>query len=219
MSDPKRVSVVGAHGSVARHLVRILAGRGDSVRGIVRNPGHSDDVAGDGAEPVICDIEKASVEDLADAIGEADVVVFAAGAGPGSGAARKDTVDYGGAVKLMGAARARGVQRYLMVSSIGADPEHSGDEVFDLYLRAKGRADAELAASGLDYVIVRPGRLTDDQPSGKVAAGPDLPRGSVSRADVAAVLAELVHHPQVSRKTFVLVEGGDQITEAVASLG
>src|SRR3954468_1496283 len=106
------VAIAGAHGQVARHLTRLLAARGDAVRGLIRNPGHADDLRADGAEPVLCDIESASAGEVAEAIGDADAVVFAAGAGPGSGAARKWTVDRDGAIKLLEAAQLRGVRRY-----------------------------------------------------------------------------------------------------------
>src|SRR5690606_6573233 len=156
---------------------------------LIRNPDHADDVRSTGAEPVVCDLESADDTEVEAAVRGSDAIVFAAGAGPGSGAARKETVDYGGAVRLIAAAKKTGVGRYVIISSYGADPGHEGDEVFDVYLRAKGRADAELAASGLDYTIVRPGRLTDDPGTGLVSVAEHLPRGRITRDDVAAVVA------------------------------
>ncbi|HUH08414.1 MAG TPA: NAD(P)H-binding protein, partial [Egibacteraceae bacterium] len=124
------VVIAGAHGKVARHLSRLVTTRGDRVRGIIRDASQAGDVRGDGATPVLLDLEAATVEQLAAAIDGADAVVFAAGAGPGSGAARKETVDYGAASKLIAAAQSAGVRRYVMVSSIGAGHPPEGDDVF-----------------------------------------------------------------------------------------
>ena len=99
------VVIAGGHGQVARRLTTLLAARGDRVRGLIRNPDHADDLRADGSEPVVCDLETAAIEDLATAIAGADAVVFAAGAGPGSGAERKLTIDRDGAIKLLEAAR------------------------------------------------------------------------------------------------------------------
>jgi uncharacterized protein YbjT (DUF2867 family) len=145
----------------------------------------------------------------------AGAVVFAAGAGPGSGSARKDTMDFGGAAKLIAAAKRDGISRYLMVSSMGANPDQEGDETFAVYLRAKGKADAELQASGLDYTIIRPGRLTDDPGSGRVTLAEQVDRGQVSRDDVAAVLVAALDEPATIGKTLALVSGETPIEEAV----
>src|SRR3954447_5401412 len=145
-----RVAIAGAHGRVARLLPSLLAERGDTVRGIIRNPGHADDVRADGAEPVVCDLESAEASQVAQVVGDADAVVFAAGAGPGSGAERKWTVDRDAAVNLLDAARARGARRYVIVSSIGAENPPEGDEVFAVYLRAKAQADRAVMDSDLE---------------------------------------------------------------------
>jgi hypothetical protein len=121
-----------------------------------------------GAEPAAVDLEHASTEDVAQAIAGCDAVVFAAGAGPGSGSERKETMDYGGAVKLIAAAKQVGVSRYVIVSSMGADPDASGEDTFSVYLRAKGRADEAVRASGLDATVVRPGGLTNEPGAGRV---------------------------------------------------
>ncbi len=171
-----------------------------------------------GAEPVVCDLEAASEDEVAEAIGSAEAVVFAAGAGAGSGPERKWTMDYGGAVKLAAAARARGIARYVMVSSMGADPEAPGDDTFAVYLRAKGKADAELASTGLDHTIVRPARLTD-APGHRAGRGrPSVDRGEISRDDVAAVLAAALQAPNTIGTTFEVVTGEVPVEEAVAAL-
>jgi uncharacterized protein YbjT (DUF2867 family) len=211
------VVIAGGHGNVAQRLSRRLHSEGDRVRALIRNPAHDDEVAGAGAEPVVCDLEQVDDDVLAATIAGADAVVFAAGAGPGSGQERKWTVDYGGAVKLMRAAQADGIERYVMLSSRGADPEAPGDDTFAVYLRAKGKADAELRESGLGYTIVRPGRLTDDPGTGQVRAGADVGDGSISRDDVAAVLAFTLHDPALAGVTFEVVAGETPIAEALAA--
>ena len=156
----QEVAIAGAHGKIAMLLGEMLVRRGDIVWGLIRNPDHEADLQAIGVEPVVCDLE--SDHDVTEAVGGAESVVFAAGAGPGSGAARKRTMDLGGALKLIDAARAKGIRRYVMVSAMGAaDPPAEGGDVFAEYLRAKAEADEALRASGLEYTIVRPGRLTD----------------------------------------------------------
>ena len=223
-----RVVVAGGHGKIGLRLLRLLAAEGHQPVGIVRNPDHAGDLADAGAEPVVLDLEQAAADDVAEVVRGADVAVFAAGAGPGSGAARKLTVDRDAAVLLADAAVAAGTRRFLVVSSMGAvEPEPgedlqvtadaSDDEVFALYLRAKGAADAAIRSRDLDWVIVRPGSLRDDPASGRVMLAPTVPRGSVSRDDVAAVLLALAGAP-VARLTVDLVAGETPTDEAVAAL-
>jgi uncharacterized protein YbjT (DUF2867 family) len=207
------VAIAGGHGQIALRLTRLLAERGDQVRSLIRNPDHADDVRDAGGDPVVCDLEEADDALVATAVRDADAVVFAAGAGPGSGPQRKGTMDLGGAVKLMNAAKAADIRRYVMVSSINADPDHPGDDTFSIYLRAKGEADAELTASGLDYTIVRPGPLTNDPGTGRVKL--DAGRGDVTRDDVAAVLAAVIHEPGTIGRTFELMGGDTPIDEAL----
>jgi nucleoside-diphosphate-sugar epimerase len=212
------VAIAGGHGKVALRLTRLLHERGDEVRSLIRKPEETDDVRAAGGNPVVCDLEHAGDEEVAAAVGSADAVVFAAGAGPGSGAERKLTVDYGGAVKLIAAAKATGIRRYLMISSMGANPDAEGDDVFAVYLRAKGMADAELLAAGLDHTIVRPGGLTDDPGTGRVRVGAHVDRGKIPRDDVAAVLAGSLHEPATIGRTFEVVSGDTPIEEALAAL-
>jgi uncharacterized protein YbjT (DUF2867 family) len=212
-----RVVVAGGHGQIAMLLHPLLAARGDVSRALIRNPDHADDVRAAGAEPVYCDLE--AEEDVSAAVGEADAIVFAAGAGPGSGAERKRSMDLGGALKLIAAARENGVGRYVMVSAMGAaDPPATGGDVFGEYLRAKAEADRAVAQSGLDFTIVRPGMLTDGEPTGRITAAASVERGEVPRADVAAVLAAVLHADATIGKTFELVSGETPIDETLASL-
>jgi nucleoside-diphosphate-sugar epimerase len=211
------VAIAGGHGKVALLLGKLLVARGDAVMGLIRDSAQEADLQAVGMEPVLCDLE--GDDDAAAAIRGADAVVFAAGAGPGSGAERKRTMDLGGAVKLIEAAREEGARRYAMVSSMGAaDPPAEGGDVFSEYLRAKAEADRALAASGLDFTIVRPGGLTDEPGTGLVEVGESLQRGQVPRADVASVLAAVLAAPNAIGKTFELVSGETPIAEAVAGL-
>jgi uncharacterized protein YbjT (DUF2867 family) len=213
------VVIAGGHGKIALILTRMLSERGDRVRSLIRNPEHAADVEAAGGEPVECDIEQADENAVASATAGADAVVFAAGAGPGSGAERKRTVDYGGAVKLIEAAKANGVSRYVIVSSMGADDPLSAPEQMRPYQEAKAAADEALRDSGLDFTIVRPGMLTDDPGTGLVDAAPSLGRrGSIPRDDVAAFLLAVLDAPSTISMTFELLSGDTPIDEAVRSL-
>ncbi|HYI46222.1 MAG TPA: SDR family oxidoreductase [Actinomycetota bacterium] len=212
------VAIIGGHGKIALRLTHLLSERGDHVRSIIRKAEQSDDITEVGGEPVVCDIEAADPKDLASAVGRVDACVFSAGAGPGSGAERKETVDYGGAVKLIEAAKIAGIDRYVMISAIGADANAAGDDVFAIYLRAKGRADEALINSGLDYTVVRPVGLTDDPGDGRVHIAEKVKRGKVPREDVAAVVAAVLHEPQTIKKAFDVTDGDDPVEEAVRSL-
>ncbi|MEU7164988.1 SDR family oxidoreductase [Streptomyces morookaense] len=214
-----RIVIAGGHGRIALRLERLLAARGDEVSGVIRRPEQAGDLLAAGAEPVVCDLESATVGDVARHLEGADAAVFAAGAGQGSGAERKDTVDRGAATLFADAAEAAGVRRFLVVSSMGADrePPEGTDPVFAAYLRAKGAADADVRSrSGLDWTILRPGRLTDGPGTGLVALAEATGRGDVTRDDVAAVLAALLDEPGTAGRTLELIGGDMPVTEAVA---
>ena len=163
-----QIVVAGGHGQIAMLLHPLLIKSDHRVRGLIRNPGQADALQQVGAEPVICDLE--AEEDVSKAVGSADAVVFAAGAGPGSGAIRKMTMDRDGAIKLIAAAEQNHIRRYVMISAIHAE-EPRGDDVFRAYLRAKSEADEALRCSGLDYTTVRPGRLNDERGRGPGPGG------------------------------------------------
>jgi uncharacterized protein YbjT (DUF2867 family) len=190
-----------------------LRERGDEPTPLIRDPAQAADLAG---EPVVVDLEAAEEAEVARAVEGADAIVFTAGAGPGSGPERKWTMDYGGAVKLIAAAKANGISRYVIVSSQGADPDAEGDDTFAVYLRAKGKADEELRGSGLDYSIVRPTGLTDEPGTGTVEIAEQVERGQISREDVARVLAAVLDEPAAIGETFALGPGDVPIEEAVA---
>jgi nucleoside-diphosphate-sugar epimerase len=218
-----RIVIAGAHGQVARRLGRLLSGRGDTVVGIVRNPDHAPDLESDGVQAAVLDLESTTVEELADVVRGADAVVFAAGAGPGSGEARKHTVDHGAAVLLADAAERAGVRPYVLVSSMGVEQAREGtpqgvDPVMAVYLRAKLRAEDEvLPREALSTTILRPGGLTDEPGTGRVTLGHGVGRGSVPRDDVAAVLVALIDARR-DGAVVELVSGDTPIAEAVASV-
>jgi uncharacterized protein YbjT (DUF2867 family) len=214
---PRDVVIAGGHGQVAMRLERLLAAGGVRVRGLIRNAEQAGDLEAIGAEPVVLDLEAAGDDDVAAAIAGADAIVFAAGSGPGSGEGRKRTMDRDGAVKLVRAAQAGGPRRFVMVSSMGADPD-AEPEGFGAYLRAKGEADEAVRASGLDFTILRPGRLTDDPGTGRVRLGEGLGSGSVSRDDVATTIAALLATGAGSGRTADLLAGPTPIDDAVAAL-
>ncbi|GAA2482772.1 SDR family oxidoreductase [Actinocorallia cavernae] len=214
-----RIVIAGGHGQIALRLERLLAARGYEVAGIIRKPEQSDDLRSAGAEPVVLDLESASVEDVTELLRGADAAVFAAGAGPGSGTDRKETVDRGAAVLFADAAVRAGVRRFVVVSSMGANAAHQGDEVFDVYLRAKGEADAYVTRQkDLDWTILRPGSLTNDAGTGLVRLEAHTGRGMIPRDDVAAVLAELVDTSATAGLTLELTGGSTPVSVAVKSV-
>ena len=208
MPDPRfTVVIAGAHGKIGRRLGGLLTADGHAVRGLIRNPDHAADLEAIGVTPLVHDLERDD-PDLADAVRGADAVVFAAGAGPGSGPERKLTMDRDGAIRLIEACRQTGVRRYIMVSAMGARPgANRGAGVFGVYLEAKAAADAALAASGLDYTIVRPGTLTDEPATERVAVAPELPAGPIPRADVALVLLACLTELNTIGKAFDVTSG------------
>ncbi|MBE3008073.1 NAD(P)H-binding protein [Microbispora sp. NEAU-D428] len=212
-----RVVIAGGHGKVALRLARLLSGRGDAPVGLIRNPDQVADVEAAGAQAVLCDLERTTAAEVAEILLGAGAVVFAAGAGPGSGAARKFTVDQGAAVLLADAAERAGVSRFIQISSMGAGspPAPGRDEVWAAYITAKTAAEEDLRARPLDWTILRPGRLTDGPGTGLVTlADPPLPPEAVPRDDVAAMIA-LIDAPDTRHRVLELIGGGVPVAEAV----
>ena len=216
-----RVVIAGGHGKIALIVERLLSERADSVAGLIRNPAQAGDLENAGAEALVVDLEKSSVDQVAAHLHGADAVMFAAGAGPGSGAARKETVDRDAAILLADAAETAGVSRYLMIYAMGADdPTQDGaaDLVFAAYLRAKAAADKAIRArTALNPTIVRPGLLSNDPGTGRVTIADSTGRGSIPRADVAAVLVAVLDTPGSGGQTFEVISGDTPIAEAVAA--
>jgi uncharacterized protein YbjT (DUF2867 family) len=216
-----RVVIAGGHGKIALLLERLLAGRGDQAVGLIRNPAHAADVQQAGAEAVVCDLEAASADDVTVLLSGADAVVFAAGAGAGSGAPRKDSVDRAASVLMADAAERAGVRRFVQISSMGAGqpPRPGTDEVWAAYITAKTAAEADLRSRDLDWTIVRPGGLTDAPATGQIRlAAPPIPRGTVPRADVAAVIVALLGDPGTRHQTLELTSGDSPVAAAVRSV-
>ncbi len=216
-----RIVIAGGHGKIALLLERLLAERGDQAVGLIRNPAQVADVREAGAEAVICDLEAASAGDVAVLLSGADAVVFAAGAGPGSGAPRKDSVDRAASVLMADAAGRAGVRRFVQVSSMGAGtpPRPGTGEAWAAYITAKTAAEADLRARDLDWTILRPGGLTEAPATGRIRlAAPPVPGGTVPRADGAAVLAALLDNPGTRHQTLELTGGDSPVAAAVHSI-
>lgn len=218
----KQISIVGGHGQIARLLSRKLTERGHQVRGIVRSPDQFDDLRDDGTEPALCDLETAGQSDLDEALAGSDVVVFAAGAGPNSGPERKRSLDRDGAIRSVESAVRVGAEHFVIISSMGAGDPPDDDDDFSVYLRAKHDADTAVRAasdhSDIGHTVVRPGKLTDDEPTGTVQLAEHADRAEISRHDVAEVLAELIDSGSGRNVTFEVVSGRVAIADAVRSL-
>ncbi|ROO89696.1 putative NAD(P)-binding protein [Actinocorallia herbida] len=213
-----RIVIAGGHGQIALHLLRQWPD--GSAAGLVRNPVHLADLEAAGQSGLVLDLERTTVQELAGAIDGFDALVFAAGAGPGSGAPRKRTVDQDAAILCAAAAERAGVDRFVQISAMGADttPDPAKDEVWAAYIEAKANAEADLRSRDLDWTILRPGLLTDDPAKGRVLLAPDTGRGAVPRADVAAVIAAILGQGTGVRQTLELIEGDTPVDEAVAAV-
>lgn len=213
-----RVAIVGGHGQIALRLHPLLVAAGHTPVALVRTEDYRVELEALGAEVRILDIESAGAEEFTTAFTGCEAVVFTAGGGPDGNIDRKRTVDYEGSIKSVQGARAAGITRFVQVSAINVDDpaDEDASEVWKAYVAAKRDADVALRATELDWTIVRPGRLTDEPPTGQVALGPDVARGDVTRADVAAVLAEVLARPETYRRQWNLINGGTPVDEAVA---
>lgn len=214
-----RVAIAGGHGQIAIKIQQLLAEAGHVAVGIIRDPEQAADLLVVGGIPLVIDLENTTVETLAADLEGIDAVVFAAGAGPGSGAERKLSVDRDGAILLADAAERQGIQRYVMISARRADDfDADSDDVFQIYLRAKSEADADLRARSLDWTIIRPGQLTDEPPTGTIAAAEDTGAGSIPRADVARVVVEALLNRRAIRSQFEVITGDTEISSALSAL-
>jgi nucleoside-diphosphate-sugar epimerase len=217
-----KVVIAGGHGKIALILGQLLSRRGDSVTGLIRNPSQAEDLDKAGAEVRLVDLEKATSDEVARHLTGADAVVFAAGAGPGSEVARKDSVDRGAAIVLADAAEAAGVRRYLLVSAMGADlravDDDSLDPAFRTYLRAKIAAESAIRSrTAFQATIVRPGLLGDEPGTGRVTLAARTGPGPIPRTDVAAVLLALLDEPGRDGHTVEVIGGDTPIADAVAA--
>ena len=211
-----RVAIAGGHGQIALIIERLLNDSGHEAVGIIRNPEHAADLLVAGGLPLVLDLEDADVDTLATDLDGVDAVVFAAGGGPSSGAARKLTVDRDAAILLAGAAERRGIRRYVMISALAADDfEPDSEDVFQIYLKAKSEADADLRRRELDWTVIRPGGLTNEAPTGTVRVAGSTGQGTIPRADVAAVVVEALVNRRAVRQQFELISGDVPIADAL----
>ena len=215
------IAVVGGNGQIARLLHPLLAERGHTPIALVRSESYRADLEAAGAEVRLLDIEQSDEEGFAAAFEGAHAVVFAAGGGADGNVERKRTVDLEGSLKSIAGARAAGISRFVQVSAINVDEPLPDDTepVWTAYVEAKRDADAALRDSGLDWTIIRPGRLTDDEPTGRVELGEDVARSEVPRADVAAVIAEVIDSGAGIGAQWNLVSGSTPVADEVARLG
>jgi uncharacterized protein YbjT (DUF2867 family) len=211
-----RVAIAGGHGQIALIIERLLSEAGHEAVGIIRNPEHAADLLVAGGMPLVLDLENTDVDTLATDLDGVDAVVFAAGGGPSSGAARKLTVDRDAAVLLADASERRGISRYVMISALATDDfEPDSEDVFQIYLKAKSEADADLRRRDLDWTVIRPGGLTNDPPTGTVQVAESTGPGTIPRADVAAVVVEALVNRRAVRQQFELISGEVPIGEAL----
>lgn len=223
-----KIAIAGGHGQIALLLARLVTDAGHDAVAVIRNPAHRTDVEQQGATALVVDLEQVDDDELALRLRGVDAVVFAAGAGPNSGAERKETVDRDAALLLADAAERMGIDRYVMISAMAADsydperavvPARSEDDVFQVYLRAKSEADANIRARNLRWTIVRPGALLDTPPQGTIAVGRTVPRGSIPRADVAAVVLHALLDDSAVGVQFEVTSGNTPIPAALHALG
>ena len=219
----RRLTVVfaGGHGQIALLAQHRLGAEGHRPIGLIRNADHADELRPAGGDPVVFDLERQTASELAEILQAqgADALVFAAGAGPGSGTARKMTVDRDGAILLADAAELAGIGRYVVISAMAADDFEVGSgEVFQVYLRAKSEADEIVRSRPLDWTIVRPGRLTDESATGRILIAEQTGRGPIPRDDVAELVVRLVVDGTGVRRQFEVISGETPIAEALASL-
>lgn len=214
-----QIAIVGGNGKVARHVITQLVTHGHQPVALVRNPSYQHDLERLGARVRMLDIERDGVEKYVAAFAECDAVVFSAGGGPDGNIQRKRAVDLGGSLASIEAAQQAGIDRFVQVSAINVDrpvPD-SAEPVWKAYVEAKRDADIALRDSGLDWTILRPGRLTDDDGTGLVTLGDSVGRGDIPRADVAAVVVAALDNPVSIGRQWDVVGGQTPVDDAVAS--
>jgi uncharacterized protein YbjT (DUF2867 family) len=211
-----KIFIFGITGETGFRLARTLAARGDSVDGLYRRQEQAEKLSGIGVTATPGDLTRLDAGQLAESMRGSDVIVFTAGSGEADSDAMTDAIDGDGASKSIAAAKLAGVARFILVSVFPeAGRQRPRTESFEHYIAVKKRADAELAQSGLEWVIVRPAVLKNDPGVGSVSLGPALIYSEVRRDDVAATIAELVHTPSLRRKILELTAGPTPIAQAV----
>jgi nucleoside-diphosphate-sugar epimerase len=202
------ILVAGAHGKTGLQIVEYLVEQDHNVRAMIRDESQSKQMEERGALPYIADLER----DVEFAVEGSDVVIFAAGSGPDTGEDKTWAIDRDGALKLIDACERNGVERFILLSSVGTDKPEEGPEKMRPYLKAKSESEEKLRKSKLNYTIVRPGMLNNDPESGKIIAQERLDgkMGQISRSDVALTIAKSVENPNTFHKTFEMIGGGNE---------
>lgn len=210
------VFIAGANGQIGQHLLREMADSNHEARALIRHPDQGPELQQLGAtETVLGDLE----QDCSEALRGCDAVIFTAGSGPHTGPDKTIDVDQDGAIRLVDTARAMGIKRFIIVSSMGAGEPEKGPEKLRHYLQAKHNADEHLKNSGLNYTIVRPGQLTDDDGTGKVVVRARLEDfGKIPRQDVARVLLAVLDSDNTDNRVFEVVSGDAPVSEVLAKL-
>lgn len=213
-----RIAIVGGHGKIALRTAAILATDGHEVTSLIRSSEQASDIEDVGARASIVDLESASHGELTEVFRDHDAVVFSAGSG-GGGAERTYAVDRDAAIRTMDASKAAGVDRYVMVSYLGAGPDHGvpEDDSFYAYAESKAEADTHLKGTDLDWTILGPSMLSDDPETGSIQVDPSE-SGSVSRDNVAQVIAAVLATPSTVRRTIEFIDGPTPIRDAVGAV-
>ncbi|MGG1885012.1 SDR family oxidoreductase [Priestia megaterium] len=209
-----KVLVVGANGTTGKQVVEKVANsKQHEAYAMIRDEKQADALKKLGANVVLADLE----QDVSDALRVMDAVIFAAGSGGHTGDKKTIAVDQNGAKNIIDEAKNQGVKRFVMLSSMGTDAPEQGPEGLQLYLRAKAIADEYLKQSNLQYTIVRPGTLSNDQATGKIDINNDIEDKSqtIPRADVATVLVECLNEEATIGKTFEMLAGETEIEKAI----
>lgn len=210
-----KVFIIGISGAIGRLLAQNLTGRGDTVSGLVRRDEQRVDLAARNIDAVVADLAEITPDSLAVMLGGVDAVVFTAGS---NGGAREVTaaIDGEGVVRALEAAVLAGVDRFALVSVLpeaGRGQDLDDDQEF--YFAVKKLVDVTVSASDLDWLILRPSLLVDRPGIGTVALGPAQLHDEITREDVAATLAELLHEPRIRRQILELNQGPTPIAIAV----
>lgn len=209
------ILVAGAHGKTGLQIVEHLVEQDHNVRAMIRDESQSKQMEERGALPYIADLER----DVEFAVEGSDAVIFAAGSGPDTGEEKTWSIDRDGAIKLIDACERNGVERFVLLSSVGTDKPEEGPEKLRSYLKAKAESEERLRKSNLNFTIVRPGMLNDDPESGNIIAMERLDgkMGQVSRSDVALTIAKSVEQPSTFHKTFEMIGGGNEDVDTALS--
>lgn len=212
-----KVLIIGANGQIGHRLVEQLKQSQHQPIPMVRKEEDLATFKDKGTEPVLADLEK----DISHAFEGVDAVVFTAGSGAHTGKDKTELVDKEGAVKAINVAKAKGIRRFIMVSAFGADFEPKDwPDSMQHYYEAKSAADNYLISSGLEYTILKPGRLTNENGTGKIDLGVRTKdrSGAIPREDVAATIKLIIDRPNTFKASYEMLQGDTPITEAVKSV-